>query len=213
MTVPHSLAATLSGSRPPRAREHRSPLPQCLRPAPAVPLEAHQAKAIAGELPKNLSEKRAFALAVAYAYDKRGGTIEIENKQDKSGLGIQRRQKKRANAQHVLTTLNAMAHNANGVVPRLDGEDRAEAPADRLRAHAAKPAGHQRPDRPRPRRPHHEDRAQRGGAACERTGRRARGAAWTRRHPRERERAVTPSAHAESELNLQFISDAFVPIR
>jgi hypothetical protein len=28
------------------------------------------------------------------------------------GLGIQRRQRKRANAQHVLTTLNAIAHNA-----------------------------------------------------------------------------------------------------
>jgi hypothetical protein len=72
----------------------------------------HQAKTIAGELPKGLSPTRADALAVAYAYDKRGGAIEIENKQDKSGLGIGRRQKKRANAQHVLTTLNAIAHNA-----------------------------------------------------------------------------------------------------
>jgi hypothetical protein len=72
----------------------------------------HQAKAIAGGLPTDASGARADALAVAYAYDKRGGTIEIENKQDKSGLGIQRRQKKRADAQHVLTTLNAIAHNA-----------------------------------------------------------------------------------------------------
>jgi hypothetical protein len=72
----------------------------------------HQAKAIAGQIPRGLSAERAFALAVAYAYDKRGGAIECENKQDKSGLGIQRRQKKRANAQHVLTALNALAHNA-----------------------------------------------------------------------------------------------------
>lgn len=35
-------------------------------------LEPHQAKAVAGEMPAGLLEKRAFALAVAYAYEQAG---------------------------------------------------------------------------------------------------------------------------------------------
>jgi hypothetical protein len=71
----------------------------------------HQARALAGALPEGLSERRAEALSYAYAYDKRGGTIEIENKQDSQGLGIRRRQKKRMAAAQMVTSLNALAHN------------------------------------------------------------------------------------------------------
>lgn len=71
----------------------------------------HQARAIAGPLPKGMSERRAELLAYAYAYDRRGGAIEIENKQDKQGLGIRRRQKKRLAAARMVTALNALAHN------------------------------------------------------------------------------------------------------
>jgi hypothetical protein len=74
-------------------------------------LEPHQARALAGELPRGLSERRAEVLAQARAYDKRGGAIEIENKQDKTGLGIGKRQKKRMAAARMVAALNALAHN------------------------------------------------------------------------------------------------------
>jgi hypothetical protein len=50
-------------------------------------------------------------LAYAYFYDQRGGGIEIEIKEDRQGLGIHKRHKKRFAAQQVLTQLNALAHN------------------------------------------------------------------------------------------------------
>jgi hypothetical protein len=71
----------------------------------------HQARVVAGPLPHALSPQRAELLAYAYAYDRRGGTIEIENKQDKQGLGIKKRQKKRMAAAQMVTSLNALAHN------------------------------------------------------------------------------------------------------
>jgi len=71
----------------------------------------HQARAIAGPPPKGMSERRAELLSYAYAYDLRAGAIEIENKQDKHGLGIRRRQKKRMAAARMVTALNALAHN------------------------------------------------------------------------------------------------------
>jgi hypothetical protein len=71
----------------------------------------HQARAAAGALPKGLSSRREELVAYARAYDLRGGAIEIENKQDKQGLGIRRRQKKRFAAARMVTALNALAHN------------------------------------------------------------------------------------------------------
>ena len=50
-------------------------------------------------------------LAQVYFYDERGGTIEIEIKGDKQGLGMTKRNKKRMTAQKVLTQLGALAHN------------------------------------------------------------------------------------------------------
>ena len=74
-------------------------------------LEPHQARAITSGLPAEVSGRRSELLAYAYAYDQRGGAIEIEIKQDKSGLGIRRRQKKRFAAQQMVVALNALAHN------------------------------------------------------------------------------------------------------
>lgn len=71
----------------------------------------HQVRAVAGHLPQGLAPRRAELLAYAYAYDRRGGTMEIENKQDKRGLGIGKRQKKRMAAAQMVTSLNALAHN------------------------------------------------------------------------------------------------------
>ena len=53
----------------------------------------------------------AVLLAYVYFYDPRGGSIEIEIKGDKQGLGITKRNKKRMAAQQVLTQLGALAHN------------------------------------------------------------------------------------------------------
>lgn len=50
-------------------------------------------------------------LAYVYFYDQRGGGIEIEIKQDKQGLRTSKRNKKRLEAQQMLASLEALAHN------------------------------------------------------------------------------------------------------
>ncbi len=50
-------------------------------------------------------------LAYVYGYDLRSGGVETQIKGDKQGLGIHKRNKKRFEAQQVLTHLNALAHN------------------------------------------------------------------------------------------------------
>lgn len=49
--------------------------------------------------------------AYAQFYDKRGGAIEIEIKEDKQGFGMSKRHKKKAEAQDMLVLLNVLAHN------------------------------------------------------------------------------------------------------
>jgi hypothetical protein len=44
-------------------------------------------------------------------YDKRGGAIEIEIKEDKQGFGLTKRNKKRYYAQQMIVLLSALAHN------------------------------------------------------------------------------------------------------
>jgi hypothetical protein len=50
-------------------------------------------------------------LAYVYLYDQRGGGVEAAFKEDKQGLGITKRNKKRFAAQHVVALLGALAHN------------------------------------------------------------------------------------------------------
>jgi len=50
-------------------------------------------------------------LAYVYFYDLRGGGVETAIKQDKQGLGITKRNKKRFEAQQMMAQLNALAHN------------------------------------------------------------------------------------------------------
>jgi hypothetical protein len=64
-----------------------------------------------GWSPKLLNEPQRVALAYAYLYDRRGGTIEIEFKEDKQGFGLTKRNKKRYYAQAVVVLLSALAHN------------------------------------------------------------------------------------------------------
>jgi hypothetical protein len=64
-----------------------------------------------GAKPGLLADPRAVALAYAYLYDRRGGAIEIEIKEDKQGFGLAKRNKKRYHAQAVVVLLSALAHN------------------------------------------------------------------------------------------------------
>ncbi len=50
-------------------------------------------------------------LTTVYRYDARGGGLETANKEDKQGLGIGKRAKKRFEAQQVLLQLGRLAHN------------------------------------------------------------------------------------------------------
>lgn len=50
-------------------------------------------------------------LAYVHCYDQRGGGVETSFKQDNQALGTKKRNKKRFQAQQMLTQLNALAHN------------------------------------------------------------------------------------------------------
>ncbi|HSH78915.1 MAG TPA: hypothetical protein VLA19_10335 [Herpetosiphonaceae bacterium] len=49
-------------------------------------------------------------LAYVYAYDQRGGGVETANKDDKQGVGIGKRNKKRFEAQQMVVWLGTLAH-------------------------------------------------------------------------------------------------------
>lgn len=53
----------------------------------------------------------AMALAYSALYDKRGGTVEVEIKESKQGIGINKRSKKRFAAQQMVMLLGSLAHN------------------------------------------------------------------------------------------------------
>jgi hypothetical protein len=50
-------------------------------------------------------------MAYAHFYDQRGGTVEIEIREDKQGVGITKRSKKRFEAQQMVMLLGSLAHN------------------------------------------------------------------------------------------------------
>ena len=64
-----------------------------------------------GRPARDVYEPELVALAYAKLYDQRAGAIEIKIKEDKQGVGINRRRKKRAAAQAMLTLLGTLAHN------------------------------------------------------------------------------------------------------
>jgi hypothetical protein len=57
------------------------------------------------------SDRRLALWAYVYLYDQRGGGVETSFKEDKQGLGISKRSKKRFAAQQVVALLGALAHN------------------------------------------------------------------------------------------------------
>src|SRR6266487_4106460 len=57
------------------------------------------------------SDEATIMRAYAHFYDQRGGGIETSFGEDKSGLGITKRNKKRFEAQRLLMLLGTLAHN------------------------------------------------------------------------------------------------------
>ena len=66
---------------------------------------------LVGLTPQQRSQPLAQLLAYVYFYDLRAGGAETGFKADKQGLGITKRNKKRFEAQQMLTSLNGLAHN------------------------------------------------------------------------------------------------------
>lgn len=58
-----------------------------------------------------VADARAVLLAYAKLYDGRGGSVEIEFKEDKQGIGMTKRNKKRFEAQRMVMLLGSLAHN------------------------------------------------------------------------------------------------------
>lgn len=67
--------------------------------------------ALARQPVDRLHDPSAVLLAYVYVYDQRGGGVETSIKGDKQGLGVTKRNKKRFEAQQIVTQLNALAHN------------------------------------------------------------------------------------------------------
>jgi hypothetical protein len=64
-----------------------------------------------GRPPGEATDHRAVTLAYVRFYDARGGGVETAIKDDKQGLGLTKRSKKRFAAQQVVALLGALAHN------------------------------------------------------------------------------------------------------
>ncbi|HYE76246.1 MAG TPA: transposase [Blastocatellia bacterium] len=58
-----------------------------------------------------LKNQDAVTLAYSKLYDKRGGTVEVEFKESKQGIGLHQRSKKRFTAQQMIILLTSLAHN------------------------------------------------------------------------------------------------------
>src|SRR5262245_862933 len=66
---------------------------------------------LTGQSPAKITDETAVLLAYVYFYDARGGGVETAIKDDKQGLGITKRNKKRFEAQQMVMLLNELAHN------------------------------------------------------------------------------------------------------
>jgi hypothetical protein len=74
-------------------------------------LTAREVLAETGQPPEGRRDHRAVTLAYVRFYDARGGGVETAIKDDKQGLGLAKRSKKRFAAQQVVVLLGALAHN------------------------------------------------------------------------------------------------------
>ena len=74
-------------------------------------LSALEVLALSGQSPAKVRDDPSVLLAYVYFYDARGGGVETAIKDDKQGLGITKRNKKRFAAQQMVMLLNMLAHN------------------------------------------------------------------------------------------------------
>jgi hypothetical protein len=74
-------------------------------------LPAADALGLTGQAPTRAGDPVACLLAYVYLYDQRGGGVETTFKEDKQGLGLTKRNKKRVEAQQILVALGMLAHN------------------------------------------------------------------------------------------------------
>jgi hypothetical protein len=74
-------------------------------------LTPQEVLALTGQPAERSDDPTAVLLAYVYFYDQRGGGVETAFKEDKDGLGLCRRSKKRFAAQHMVVYLNTLAHN------------------------------------------------------------------------------------------------------
>jgi hypothetical protein len=74
-------------------------------------LSAADVLALRGHSPSKVGDDAAVLLAYVSFYDARGGGVETAIKDDKQGLGITKRNKKRFEAQQMVMLLNELAHN------------------------------------------------------------------------------------------------------
>jgi hypothetical protein len=66
---------------------------------------------LTGQDPALVADSAASMLAYVYLYDQRGGGVETTFKEDKQGLGLTKRAKKRFAAQQIIVALGSLAHN------------------------------------------------------------------------------------------------------
>lgn len=66
---------------------------------------------LSDKVSQNSEDETMALLAQVYAYDQRGGGIETANKDDKQGIGLGKRNKKRFEAQQMVLWLGTLAHN------------------------------------------------------------------------------------------------------
>lgn len=74
-------------------------------------LSAQDVLLLTGGYLQEVDNPSAVLLAYVHFYDQRGGSVEIEIKEDKQGLASPKRNKRRFVAQQVLLQLEALAHN------------------------------------------------------------------------------------------------------
>jgi hypothetical protein len=74
-------------------------------------LTAHDVIAETDQPVERVLEHQAVLLAYVQSYDARGGGVETSFKDDKQGLGLTKRTKKRFAAQQIVTLLGSLAHN------------------------------------------------------------------------------------------------------
>src|SRR6266446_3724297 len=75
-------------------------------------LEPREIVPLLGQPAHTTNQPKESDLAYAHLYDKRGGTIEIEIREDKQGVGLTKRSKKRFEGQQMVMLLGSLAHNA-----------------------------------------------------------------------------------------------------